>query len=288
MKRLAALVFLVAAPLAGGCSNNFDPAAYVTGLRLLQVKADPAEVAPGEPVTMTATFANLGGATPAITWDACLLPPPPASGQSVNEDCINLEGGDMIVPLGTGETIATMMPMIGLENVGLPDQTNGFYLPVRLRLEADGARLTAFYRLRIFLGTLRNQNPMLTGIYHVPSADAGAADQVMLDDAAPLEVHDKEELPLRALLSPESAEPYDVFDGDPRTTPARHVTEAVRVSWFTTAGTFDNEVTGIAKPDTTLTLDKHLPSSGEIIHIWAIARDERGGGDAMHRTLIFR
>ncbi|MDB4971391.1 MAG: hypothetical protein JWN44_7080 [Myxococcales bacterium] len=288
MKRL----ILVAAVVVCGCNDNFDPASLVAGLRLLQVKADPPDVAPGEAVTMTATFANPGGSVPAITWDACLLPPPPATGQSVNQDCITLEGGDQLVRLGTGGSIATTMPMIGLESVGLPDQTNGFYLPVRLRLEADGKRLTAFYSLRIFLGALtpnsRNMNPTLMGIYKVPAADAGADAQVMLDDTAPLEVHEKEEVPLRALLTPDATETYVIFDGDPRTTPPRTVDETVRVSWYTTAGTFSNEATGVARPDTTLTLDKHLPAPGSTIDIWTISRDERGGGDALHRRLIFR
>ena len=44
------------------------------------------------------------------------------------------------------------------------------------------------------------------------------------------------ELHLRALVTPDSQESYVVFDGDPRTTPPRMVTEAVRISWFTTAG----------------------------------------------------
>jgi hypothetical protein len=89
-------------------------------------------------------------------------------------------------------------------------------------------------------------------------------------------------------LTPDSEEPYLVFDGDPRTTPPRSVTETVRISWYTTAGHFTNEVTGVAKPDTTLILDKHLPPSGTQIDLWVVARDERGGLDVLHRALVFR
>ncbi|MGZ3441640.1 MAG: hypothetical protein ACXVDD_19100, partial [Polyangia bacterium] len=81
---------------------------------------------------------------------------------------------------------------------------------------------------------------------------------------------------------------YIVFDGDPRTTPPRTATETVRISWFTTAGSFDNDVTGVAKPDTTLTLDKHLPAADTLIDLWVVARDERGGIDVKHATLMFR
>jgi hypothetical protein len=81
---------------------------------------------------------------------------------------------------------------------------------------------------------------------------------------------------------------YMVFDGDPRTTPPRSVTETVRISWYTTAGEFDTDVTGPAKPDTTLKLDKHQPAPGTTIDLWVVARDDRGGSDVMHRTLLFQ
>ena len=61
----------------------------------------------------------------------------------------------------------------------------------------------------------------------------------------------------------------------------------MRAAWFTTASTFSNEVTGIAKPDTTLTIDKHLPPIGNNIDIWAIARDKRDDDDTVHYTLVF-
>jgi len=292
-RALAALGAFVAGALVAGCGNQFDPASFVDKLRLLAVKAEPPDVAAGQMTMLTATPANPGGSAPVITWDACLLPPPPATGESVNQDCITLPEGDaMLVPFGQGATVPATMPMLDLTMVGLPDQTNGFYLPVRLKLDADGKELVAFYALRIFLGALTpnppNQNPTLTGIFTVPSADAGAADEMPLDDATPLVVHDGDELALRAHVADGSDETYVVFDGDPRTTPPRMVTEAIRISWYTTAGEFTDDVTGIAKPDTTLKLDKHQPPSGSTIDLWVVARDDRGGSDVVHRTLLFQ
>lgn len=289
MRRL----WLLAAVLCAGCASDFDPQSFVDKLRLIAVKADKPDLAPGESTTLTATVANPGGATPTVTWDACLLPPPPATGQSVNQDCIALDGGDQLVHFGDGPTATATMPMLTAAMVGLPDQTDGIYLPVRVRLDADGKSLVSFYSLRIYLGLGdRNDNPALTGIYTVPSADAGADAQTAIDDGAqppqPTEVTAKEELALRALLTPESSQTYVVYDGDPRTTPPRTVTETVRISWYTTAGEFTNEVTGVEKPDTTLKLDKHLPEPGTPIDIWAVARDERGGSDVRHATLTFR
>lgn len=286
-------LLLAALAAVAGCNGpSFDPASFVDKLRLLGVEAMPPELAPGEQTTLTAVWANPGGATPTITWDACLLPPPPGSGHPLNEDCIGLDGGAALVPFGTGETVTATMPAVTPEMLGLPDASNGFYVRVRLRLEADGRAQLGFFGLRLYLGPLApnppNQNPALTGVFHVPSADAGADAETALDDAVPLEVHAHDEVALRALVTPESQESYLVYDGDPRTTPPRTATETVRISWFATAGEFSNDVTGVAKPDTTLKLEKHLPPSGTPIDLWVVARDERGGADALHRTLVFR
>ena len=276
-----------------GCTNTFDPASFVDKLRLLDVKAEPPDVAFGQTTTLTATAVNPGGSAPTITWDACLLPPPPATGESFNPDCVALPEGDpSLVPFGQGLSVTATMPTLSTSMVGLPDQTNGIYLPVRARLEADGQSLVAFYGLRIFLGPLTpnapNQNPTLTGIFTVPSADAGADEDMPLDEANPPTVHSGDELALRALLTPESAESYVVFDGDPRTTPPRTVTETVRISWYATAGEFTNDTTGNDKPDTTLKLDKHQPASGATIDLWVVAQDERGGSDVLHRVLLYQ
>jgi hypothetical protein len=172
------------------------------------------------------------------------------------------------------------MPMLGLDMVALPDATNGIYLQVRERVDADDKTLVATYGLRIHLtrfGGIVNPNPPNQNPTLLPS-----------DDAVPATVHANDKVTLRATVTPESAESYVVYDGDPRTTAPRTVTETVRVHWFTTAGTFSNDVTGIAEPITTLTLDKHLPPSGSTIDLWVVARDERGGCDTQHRSLVFR
>lgn len=287
MRALLALSLWCAA-----CANKFDPAAYVNGLRLLAVKAEPPDLPPGATTTLTATAVNPGGATPTVEWDACLLPPPPAAGQAVNQDCIGLDGGSALVSFGSGPTVTATMPPISLDMAGLPDQTNGVYLQVRQRLAADGKQLVGFYGLRIYLGPLLpnppNRNPAFTGVYSVPAVDAGAADLVPLDEANPPTVDANGQVLLRALLTPDSQESFLVFDGDPRTTPPRTVTEKVRMHWFATAGTFSNEVTGVDKPDTLLTLDKHLPPSGSTIDLWVVARDDRGGIDVIHRALVLR
>jgi hypothetical protein len=297
MRRVLAAASIVLAVVlalgAGGCSRDFDPSTLINKLRLLAVKAEPPNIPFGATTTMTAT-AFAPAATPTITWDACLLAPVPGSGEAVNEDCVGLPEGDpSLLPFGTGDTVTATMPTLDSTMVGLPDQSDGVYLPVRMKLDiGDGHPLTAFYQLRIYLSGLDpnppNQNPTLTGIFQVPSADAGMDQDMMLDPSTPTgPVHANDEIDLRALISDDSQETYEVFDGDPATTPPRSVTEAVTLSWYATAGEFTNTVTGMAKPDTTLKLDKYLPASSTLIDLWVVARDERGGSDIMHRQLQF-
>lgn len=297
MRRLvttAALALGCALGGAGCFGNDFDPNSFVDKLRLLAVQAAPPEVPFGASSQLTATAVNPGGAAPTITWDACLLAPPPATGQAINPDCAGLPEGDpSLVPFGSGDSVTATVPMLDPTMVALPDQTNGIYLPVRLKLD-DGAGhvLTAFEGLRIFLGPLipnpPNQNPTLTGVFVTPQADAGMSDEVPLDPTAPSPVQSGWVLYLRALVSPDSQETYVVFDGDPRTTPPRSVTETVRISWFATAGEFTNDVTGVEQPTTTWKLDKHMPPPGSTIDLWVVARDERGGSDVTHRSFILQ
>jgi hypothetical protein len=307
MRALLSISFILA---FGGCTPPFDPASYINKLRLLAVVADPPEVPGGAASTLTAYFANPGGPAPTLAWSECLLPPTPSTGAEINPACAGSDMGAPMVPLPSGATTTmnatltatTTAPMPTFASplaLGLPDSNNGFYLPIRAVLTAGNQELTAFYRLRFhfplpapLLTNPPNKNPVLMGIYRVPSADAGMDQQTELDDAHPPmmtpEVHAHDQVYLRALATPESSEAYVIYDNFPPSGQPRMVNEKIKVSWYTTAGSFSNEATGVAKPDTTLTLDKHLPPSGTPIELWAVAQDERGGTAIEHATLTFR
>ncbi len=57
--------------------------------------------------------------------------------------------------------------------------------------------------------------------------------------------------------------------------------EAMRVSWFATAGAFDHDVTGRADDDPALTADNDwvAPATAGLVHLWLVLRDSRGGVD---------
>ena len=74
------------------------------------------------------------------------------------------------------------------------------------------------------------------------------------------------------------AEDYAWFNPDSRIVETRH--ESVRVSWFSTAGHFENAVTGRddAEYDQSTTEDVWTaPSTAGDVRVWAVIRDSRGG-----------
>jgi hypothetical protein len=282
---------------AGACNNNgFDPINYVSSLRLLDVKSTPAEVAGGMTATMTATWANPGKPTPTIDWDYCTLAAGSNVGSGIAFGCVE---PDMAMPsylhaIGSGETVSFTMPTFTIAQLGFPDATGGFYLPVRIRMHDDTQQLTSIFRLRIYPGSISpnppNANPSIMGLYRVPSADAGPSLQMEITAASPPVVHNKDLVDLRTLLTPGSEETYLAItgvsaSGVPTT---QKKTETVSITWYSTAGEFTQQVTGPDKPDTTWKLDIHVPAPGSTIDMWIVALDERGGSDVIHRTFTLQ
>ncbi len=271
---------------AGGCVADQDPASYVTGLRVFAVEADPPEAPPGGSTTLTAVAADTQGRPIDVTWAACLLPP--LQGQAAPPDCAIGDAADFLQPLGSGLSVTVQVPMLDPSSRGLPDATGGIYLPIRARVQAGADALTAIYRLRLgsrVAGAPVNRNPALTGVAQITTAADGGETATPLDEATPLVVHMGDELTLRASFTPDSAEPYQIQD--PGETPPRSVTETTSAAFFATAGSIDRPF-GSRQSAVTLKLDKHLPASGTLFELYVVGRDERGGTDSLHRTLLFQ
>ena len=290
----ALVAVLAIAALLGGCAKSFDPATWVTGLRVLAVKAEPPELAGGEGGTLTALVIDTDGRPVTVDWDTCLLPPP-LSGGALNSECLTSDAGSAFLPLGTGLSVPFTMPTHDVTELGLPDSTAGFYQPVRLMATAGDAVVPAAYRVRYSLGlTPPNQNPAVEGVFVVPTGESDpvpAAELVPLDEAAPPEVHVGDKLKLRATLVDGSAETYLVPDGDPTAGKTRQVTEVLSISWYSTAGDVGADVTGVDKPDTEISFEKYTPTpapEGTPVDLWIVARDERGGTDWVHRALLLK
>jgi hypothetical protein len=102
---------------------------------------------------------------------------------------------------------------------------------------------------------------------HNPQPDLLAVDGATLHAGAPAT--------LTVTWPPDTAESYPVYDVATQTlVPHR---EALRVSWYATAGTFTDERTGRAADDPATDSSTQLTAPAGTVYIWAVLRDDRGG-----------
>lgn len=270
--RRAASIALCAAAI--GCGGDFkDDYHRVDGLRLLAVVAEPPEGREGVEFTLTAVAVNRDGSPIDVRWIACLVPAFPGQG-TVSPMCYDDLPQQYLFPIGAGRTISGtfIVPPKDPRIPIFPDATGGVYLPIRMDLSTPAERLAAAYRFRYAEGgQAPNSNPTLRGIF--------LGDGELTDAPFPVRAGDK--LALRAAFAPGSAETYTVTRDDGTT---REATEQLNVSWFATAGRFDNGSTGDGGT-TELDLGRAPPAPGQTVDLWAVGRDERGGSAVVHRAL---
>jgi hypothetical protein len=299
----AALVLVIAVALLG-CSN-FDPASLVdpATLRVLALQANPAEVASNQQATIRSLVVDLNPGMDAgtITYDWALCTERPTVGVEIAPDCYDADMADYLTPLpalADGTTQFTM-PNLTLADFNLPDASGGFYVPVRLRVSSGNQMVTAFINVRWAAGfEPPNHNPTLTGIDYVVTGSNGELPDMgqMVDtqpivDGTPLDVPLGGKVRLRALDAPGSAETYVTFVGSPTSGMTQTVTEQIRFLWYTTAGKLSPDVTGEKAPDTMLDTTKYtdaLAGDSDIVDIWLVALEERGGTDFLHRQVHLR
>ena len=275
-----AVVFVVTVALAGGCSKaDLAAAAFVDGLRILGVQAEPPEAHPGDTVTLTAWVVDPRGRSIDVGWSECLL----QSNGTANPGCTN-PGGNGVVGLGSGLSITLTVPDLDAATLGAPDATYGVYLPIVVHARVAGDASDAIYRLRVRSvvqpgctidppyegGCLPNQNPAFATIDPLgPESD-------------PIVTHEGAIWALLARYTADSDEEYRLPGMTQSTSPERLVTQ-----WFATAGTFpDDPVGGTAVQK--LTIDRALPPSGGIIDLWVVGHDERGGTALAHRAFVMQ
>jgi hypothetical protein len=270
---------LSVALLAAACGTSFEKASLVSGLRVVAIKAEPPEVAPGRSTMLSVLAVDTANQPLTLRWMACTEPPQLGLG-AINPGCFNVDVAPYLLPLGTGAPLSASIPVIDPAAFGPPDASGGIYLPLRLDAQAGADKLSAAYRMRLALGGTPNQNPRLADFQTVSASGVASS----LGESAPLEVHSGDKVTLRAIFAPGSAETYQVVEpGQTKT-----VTELLNASWYATAGSWSEQVTGEAKPDTVWTADIHLPAAGSRIDVWVVGRDERGGSDFLHRAFVLR
>jgi hypothetical protein len=286
--RAAAATVLMLGSVA--CRPVFDDRDWqIDSVRVLAVKSDPAEAKPGDPVHYTAFLSGAAAAPPVLAWEFCAAPKPPLENNAVASACLDEAE---LKPAGRGLSIDVATPLDSCLLFGPdtppggfrprdPDSTGGYYQPLRVDLEgavptfhlqrvschlADAASDTASAFVQAYTP---NRNPTLTPLLARISGQPVALAQIPREKTVELELG----------WSAEDAETFAYYDRASQTLTSQR--ESMRVAWYVDAGRLDNEVTGRAEGDLTLSSDNRwsAPTLPGKYHLWAVLRDARGGVD---------
>jgi hypothetical protein len=287
MRRL----WVVLVALAGCKPEAGPPVSIVTAPKLLALAGQPAEAAPGDAVTLSALVASPDGSSMApLDWSFCLQPKPLTTNDVVSPACLTI---DQVMYLTYAmPSVSTTVPSSACSLFGpdlppstagqpdrapvVPDATGGYYQPYRadladafsiglerIRCNLAGASMDVAEQFRATY-TL-NRNPTIASLTlegaPLDGAQVAAGTHVTFEVAWP----------------DDAAETYPILDVGTQTLIAHR--EAMRVSWFATDGSFDDERSGRASDDPVLTSDDGwtAPQAPGTVYVWVVLRDDRGG-----------
>ena len=290
---------IIAFLLLAGCAPKMgNPASLVAQERIIGVRADPAEAAPGDLVQYSSLVVSPSGTVEAqdLSWSLCNLRKPVAENTPVSQACLT---GDL-AQSAQGGSVSIQMPSSACSNFGPlappsrsgtlrpsdPDATGGYYQPLRLDLGAE----QAIFRERLSCGLAgaslamsqefrarytANQNPTLVSLFALVGETPVSLD--LLPANQPIR--------LVATWSSDSAESYPVFDSSSQTLVDHR--EALWLSWFATAGAFDDSVTGRGESDPEVSIENgwQSPATAGVVFLWLVLHDSRGGADFAAYTL---
>lgn len=268
-----------------GCEDALDQRlAIIDQPRILAITSEPPEVLPGATATLTALLASPGGPLAAVpTWSLCDAPKPPTVDNAVADGCVATD----VTPLGDAPAITATIPMDACRTFGPdvasagfrprdPDPTGGYYQPIRAAVPSLDLAF-GFTRITCNLANapgdvaqqykttyVANTNPSLTelAIDGTPAA------------SAPLPAdHD---VTLSVGWPADAVESFLYYDQTSQTLTTRR--EAMRVSWFATAGSLAVDASAVAEsdPSTSVSTTWHTPAAGPA-YLWLVLRDSRGG-----------
>jgi hypothetical protein len=296
--------------------------------RFIGVTSVPAEAEEGTPVTYHALFVGPPGPLQDsdLDWALCSLRKPLAVLGPVHPDCIESTGPGL-EPIGTGHEILTSVPRGACRTFGPeppdtadgeppgrpvdPDETTGYYQPVRVWAPGTGDEPFAIGQTRLYCGLATatgeqisayrrrytfNRNPELESARLV--GDGGVIELEPIDEdptlvsgvvapgaemtwrvswpGCPASVDDLDETGCGG------AEPFVDFDLERRILVDRR--ESVRVAWFATDGELDVDRTGRDEDDPERFSENvwTAPEERGIVDLWVVLRDVRGGSGWRH------
>jgi hypothetical protein len=260
----------------GACSEDLPPQSLVDKFRVLGIRADLPEAAPGEPVQLEALLADPlhGARTISYLWAACVL------GPAANpEDCADPAAGGIVgvgftpsfafvapeLPEGalSSQVLVTLLVCAGGTFV-LPTADGGE--PTGFPVCEGGDAATAYKRVTISDDAVRNHNPSFVDV---------ALDGTPLG-TEPLELPacaegECAERTVTATAAPDAVETFiEIAFGEPI-----EREEGVYVSWFATHGSFERIRSGVDD----LVVGWTPPAGPATVDLWFVMHDGRGGAD---------
>jgi len=255
-----------------GCGKgNFEDYNRLGGLRVLAMKADHPEVAPGTAVLITPVVSDLAVKGRVLNWVATGCADPgiaygsePSCDSAV--DRVDL-GTGVLTPALVGpaytqaiDPISVTVPVTILEGRTSIDQANGVsYLVTYVITAADGSRIQAFKRLVVSTRTQKNTNPTILDIF------GDRKTMISLPVVPTL---------ISVSLPEEAAENYGSITSDGVRINQK---ETLLVTWFISDGEFD-QMRVVGTSENLYSPPQVLPTDHSVV-IVAVVRDGRGGED---------
>lgn len=158
---------LIAAAVAMASCTNLpeDDPSRVVRMRVLAIKAEPAEPRPGDSVTLSALIADPldADSTRVHSWSLC-LPLLAGAPEELADPAACVEPVNQLV-LGSGETLAYTVPAEILDGLTPEEAMAGLDLPILLTVHGRaGRRDDALKRVRVSESTGPNGNPVLGAV----------------------------------------------------------------------------------------------------------------------------
>jgi hypothetical protein len=295
--------------LLAACAPELaDTTTIVDEPRLLAARNEPAELPPDGEVTTSALWVDPTGTLveAPLDWAFCTARKRFSEPGPVASACLVDESPDLVA-FGSGASATGTVPAIACRQFGPdapdplpgeaagrpadPDGTGGFYQPIRVRTDSG----FALGEVRIRCGLPGATPAQASEFAERYVANTNPAIEAMAGDGAPLVALEADpaavttiaagatiELAVRwpSCTAPPcgGSEPYVWFDPVTRTLVDRR--EAMRVSWFATAGVFATGHAGTSEADADLGTASGswtAPSEPGTVHVWIVLRDDRGG-----------
>lgn len=291
------------------CGPSLDPRSLVSGLRLLAVQAEPAEVEPGAEITYRALVTDPGqdGAPLVYGFLQCT---PGAAGCLEQEEALAASGGDaeaaeiayqktsvryglgtvedeILVAVGANMQAAeTLLDGAANPEEGANNQVTAFVCDAETCLsgvspsaEAAGglpaeASVIAVKRARISTSAAPNHNPVFLDLR--VGVDAGAGGGASAADPVPPQLTVGQPVTVAVTLPLEAAEPY-VYVTDDGVPESR--TERLYVGWYATGGEFESSTSLLEEVGGQLVGQVSFtpPAAEASLGVYAVAWDRRGG-----------